>query len=707
MAETVIQLRLDVGYRNRPRFAECFLSMKMGCGDPPTIPNTEMIGEGSYRTYRCVIGSRLVSGKILAPSNCERGEWASPNIRCEYTEPTTTETGSTSIASIDTTSGTTEMTTSTTSTTLHTTPDTKTTVTSKDVTRDGVDTIDHTADQNLADSNCTMPCLCENALWGNTPKLEDLDPEKLAELKRAITKLKAELTVNRTGLSTYKATKVSASDERRSAAGIGALEVQAVNFKHNDVQIVQSILFNAATSTSSSFDDWMKGEYLANQNRTTEAIETRTQLQPQNALFRYNYTSSGAIGRILGGMAFLLDTRNVSERGSILLTSDVRNIGDVGDILFNLNTHTYQSSLNQVEEVFDSNNKDRISSSNHKIVRRERKTGDLHQLVLLRYEMEEGVVVKTLSIKSSGPFVVSTTLDDESQPSEKTKYIQNRLYKEYNKPVLNMEITPYGNDFIDSMEIVFTYTYLPYDVADYFVIRGRFASKIVNVCEVNCGDPAGVPNTVMNGSGTTTGSARTYTCKTGTSLVSGVDPVTSYCHNGEWSRPNITCEVSTTTETGSISITSIETTNGTTSTTATTLHTTPETEITVNSKDVTIDGVDTTTDQNVDHNTAGTNCTMPCSCKLWGNTTKLEDLDPEKLAELKTAITKLKAELTVNRTGLSTYKATKVSASDERRSAAGIGAVGVLIIILVVSLVIMADVMTFLPFRKTQPLQIT
>ncbi|XP_069107276.1 uncharacterized protein [Argopecten irradians] len=232
-------------------------------------------------------------------------------------------------------------------------------------------------------------------------------------------------------------------------------------------------------------------------------------------------------------------------------------------------------------------------------------------------------------------------------------------------------------------------------------------------CEVNCDDPTGVPNTAMNGRGTSAGSARTYTCKTGTSLVSGVDPVTSYCNNGEWSRPNITCKVPATTDTGSTSITSIETTNSTTemtaSTTATTLHTTQDTKTTVTSKDVTSDGVDTTTDQTADHNSADPNCTMPCSCKIafWGNTTKLEDLDPEKLAELKTAITKLKAELTVNRTGLSTYKATKVSASDERRSAAGIGAVGVLIIILVVSLVIMADVMAFLPSGKKQPLQIT
>ncbi|XP_069108567.1 uncharacterized protein [Argopecten irradians] len=236
------------------------------------------------------------------------------------------------------------------------------------------------------------------------------------------------------------------------------IEVKAVNFKHNDVQIVQSILFNTTTSNSSSFDDWMKEEYLSNQNRTTEAIETPAQLQPRNALFRYNYTSNGAIGKILGGMTFLLDTRNVSERGSLLLTSDVRNIGNIDDILFNLNTHMYQSSMQGTEEVFNSNNQERISSTNHKIVFRERITTEQRRLVRLRYEMEEGVFVKNLSIRSSGPFVVNMTLNDGSQTSEVADILN--FYKEYNKRILTIVITPEMPElkFIYGMEVNVMYT---------------------------------------------------------------------------------------------------------------------------------------------------------------------------------------------------------------------------------------------------------
>ncbi|XP_069107275.1 uncharacterized protein [Argopecten irradians] len=255
------------------------------------------------------------------------------------------------------------------------------------------------------------------------------------------------------------------------------IEVQAVNFKQNDVQIVQSILFNTTTSNSSSFDDWMKVEYLSNQNRMTEVIETPAQLQPQNALVRYNYASNGTSGNLtVGGMTFLLDTQNVSERGSLLLTSDARNIGDIGDILFNLNTHTYKSSSDLFGVVFDSNNHERISSTNHKIVCKDYMTTDNKTLLRLRCEIGGGVVVKTLLI-SGGPYVISMTLDDGSQSSE-VVWIR-RFHKEYNKRILNVVITPATPVivFIYDIELIFAYTYLPYDVADYFVIRGRFGKS--------------------------------------------------------------------------------------------------------------------------------------------------------------------------------------------------------------------------------------
>ncbi|XP_069107274.1 uncharacterized protein [Argopecten irradians] len=94
-------------------------------------------------------------------------------------------------------------------------------------------------------------------------------------------------------------------------------------------------------------------------------------------------------------------------------------------------------------------------------------------------------------------------------------------------------------------------------------------------------------------------------------------------------------------------------------------------------------------------------CLSSCPCKsvLWGNITSLKDLSPTKLAELNKKIKQLKSQLSVNKTALSTYKAKKISASDDRSSAAGIGTIGIAIIVIVVLMIAIADVTSFLPSK--------
>ena len=85
------------------------------------------------------------------------------------------------------------------------------------------------------------------------------------------------------------------------------------------------------------------------------------------------------------------------------------------------------------------------------------------------------------------------------------------------------------------------------------------------------------------------------------------------------------------------------------------------------------------------HNTvvagSGTSSSYCCACK---KVTKTPD-------EIQEEIEEIKKELTLDAKSLSSYQRTKTSASDSRPSSSAIGAVAIIILTLVVSLIIFAD----------------
>ncbi|XP_060074275.1 uncharacterized protein LOC132553998 [Ylistrum balloti] len=106
-----------------------------------------------------------------------------------------------------------------------------------------------------------------------------------------------------------------------------------------------------------------------------------------------------------------------------------------------------------------------------------------------------------------------------------------------------------------------------------------------------------------------------------------------------------------------------------------------------------------TSDVATTHNASCCNC----SSIIWGNTTIQDILESENssaIEELRKILNKLKAQLVVKKTDLTSYRLKKVSAADTRTSAAGIGWLGVVIIVGIVLVIVFLDITTLFIQKK-------